>query len=236
MQIDKQVDANEWMQRQRCANVAVYNPARLFEQPIPDINQPGNREHQINAVGADPKIHQVVIVAIERFDELVPVAENGQVLQPEVIFANEEIRVDQLNRPNEPEIEVEPNVDNNEIDPLLIVKNEVLEQINGENIEKELVDLFVEATIDHEHHEMFGSDDECEMTWDGEIATPMHFDVKIDDPISRNTFFTVHVSISVKSSLNCEISYVSIMQKPLRFYRMVPGVTKSRRMEKRNFS
>lgn len=170
------------------ANVAVYNPVRLFEQPIPNTNQTGNREQQIN-VEADPKTHQVVIVALERFDEIVPVAENDEALQPEAIFANDEIGIEQLNCSNEPKIEVEPNVDNNEIDLLLIVKNEVLEPVNEENIEKELVDLFVEAMIDHEHHEIFGSDDECEMTWDGAIAAPMHFDVRIDDPISGNKFF-----------------------------------------------
>lgn len=224
------------MYRQRYANVAVYNPARLFEQPIPNTDQPGNHEQQVNAVEADPKIHQVVIVALERFDDTVPVAENDEALQPEVVFANDEIGIEQLNRPNEPEIEVEPIVDDNAIDPLLIVKNEILEPVNGENIEKELVDLFVEASIEHEHHEIFGSDDECEMTWDGAIAAPMHFDVKFDDPISGNEFFTVHVSIPVKSSLNFEISYVSNMHKSLRFNRMVPGVTKSRKMEKRNFS
>lgn len=196
---DNQVDANEWMHRQRYANVAVYNPARLVEQPIPNINQPGNGEEEINDVEADPEIHELVIVALERFDEIAPVAENDGALQPEAIFANDEIGIEQLNRPNEPEIEDEPNGGYNEIDPLLIVKDEVLEPVNGENIEKELVDLFVEATIEvePEHHEIFGSDDECEMTWDGVIAAPMHFDVKIDDPISGNKFFTVHVSITV---------------------------------------
>lgn len=190
------------MLRQRYADVPIYNAARFREQPLPNIIQPGNNGHaqQVDAVETDQEFRA---------------AQNDEALQSEAIFPMVEIGIDELNRLDgtEPEIEIEAIAENFGIDPLLMVKNEILEPVNEENIENELVDLFVETTIQHEHHDFFGSDDECEIAWDGSIAAPMHFDAKNNDPTSGNKFFSTLVSICL-----CSIQRIVIKWRHIQFH------------------
>lgn len=179
------------MYRQRRGNVPVYNEARLNERPLPNINQPNDNAPEQNNDGVENDDQNgdgsVVAQGEQTCDEI-------DLLRPEVILTVGETGNSTENKPNEaePEIEIGAHNENVGVDPLLVVKDEVFEPINVENIEDDLIDLFAETMILNEHLDYFGSDDECE------IAAPMRFDAKINDPISGNKCFTVVVSIFSK--------------------------------------
>lgn len=221
MEIDDINDALDWMHRQRHNNVPVYNQARLNERPLPNINQPNDvaPEQNDDGVENDAEIFQPVVVlnqiefvqanqqGFENDDRngddgLVVAQENQNFVEIDDLL-RPEVAENAENRPNETEPEIENGVhyESVEADPLLVLKDEVFEPVNDENIEDDLIDLFAETMIPDEHIDYFGSDNECEISWNGPIAAPMRFDAKINDPISGNRCFTVVVSIATKRKL-----------------------------------
>lgn len=212
IEIDNIDDALGWMHLQRHMSVPVYNDARLNEQPVPNINQPNNDALEQNDDGVENAVESLQPFVFLNPVELVQVNQQGvendnqngvdgldeiDLLRPEAVSTVGETDDTVENQPNEAEVEIEIGAhdENGGVDPLLVVEDEVLEPINDEDIEDDLIDLFAETMIPDEHFDYFGSDDECEMSWKGPIAAPMHFDAKINDPISGNKYFTVVVSI-----------------------------------------